>query len=299
MKIPARFRVGVATHTGLVRTANEDDYLLLAPPGERPVALLAAVADGMGGVTGGTEASRSGLRGLASGLLSALDGDVASALSRGFEGASARVREQARLVPALHEMGTTLTALACGNDRAVIGHVGDSRAYLLRQGRLEQLTKDHALAEQRNRLLRCIGGGLEDQHPDLIEVELTDGDRLLLCSDGIWGVVDDRTVRDILGQRLPSIAAEQLVAAALAAGGPDNGTAVVVDVVAVESGSPLVEVELSPDEVSRRSDLLRRSRLGPSRWPWLVLAVAAAFGCFAVFRLAFGIDLLALLRSAF
>ena len=71
MKVPRRFQLGVATHTGVVRSTNEDDYLLLAPPNGQPCLLLAAVADGMGGVTGGAEASRSGLRGFASGLLAA------------------------------------------------------------------------------------------------------------------------------------------------------------------------------------------------------------------------------------
>jgi protein phosphatase len=293
VKVPARFRVGVATHTGLVRTANEDDYLLVAPPGARPVLLLAAVADGMGGVAGGTEASRSGLRGLAAGLLSAADVDLAAAVRSGFAGASERVAEQARLVPALHEMGTTLTALACARDTAVIGHVGDSRAYLLRLGRLERLTTDHAMQDQRNRLLRCIGGGQPPQDPDLIELALLDGDRLLLCSDGIWGVVDDLKVRELLSQRPAVAAAEGLVAAALAAGGPDNGTALVVDVVAAPADSLPVDVELSGEEVTRLNALHRGTRLGPSRWPWLVLALAFVLMLLAVLRSVFGIDLLA------
>ncbi|MGE3173206.1 MAG: PP2C family serine/threonine-protein phosphatase [Planctomycetota bacterium] len=273
MRIPARFQVGVATHTGLVRSANEDDFLVVAPPDGGALQLCAAIADGMGGVAGGAEASRAGLRGFAAGLLRDGRAATAAAVTRGFAGASERVHEQATLVPALREMGTTLTALAFERDRAVLGHVGDSRAYLLRQGELRQLSQDHSVAGQQNRLLRCIGGGMAETAPDLLELDLQTGDRFLLCSDGVWGPVAPARLLELLARHPAAPAAERLVAAALAAGGPDNCTALVVHVVEVAPDAPAAEVALPVQEASRRGELVRRGRLGAARWPWLLVAL--------------------------
>lgn len=297
MRIPSRFRVGSSTHTGLVRSANEDDYLVLVPP-DSGARLLAAVADGMGGVAGGTEASRCGLRGLAAHVLGAGDAEPEAALAGAFAAAHERVLEQASLVPALHEMGTTLTALWFQPDRVHVGHVGDTRAYRLRAGTLLQLTTDHASKEQRNRLLRCIGGGMPAEPPDLAAHDLQTGDRFLLCSDGLWGVVPEPRLRELLAPPRPAAAAaEVLVAAALSAGGPDNATAVVVDV--VDGGDELVEVALPTEEASRRGDLDRRVGRAPPRWPILVLFVAAALVAAVVARVAFDLDVLGWIAAAF
>lgn len=297
MRIPSRFRVGASTHTGLVRGANEDDYLVLAPEGHGETVLV-AVADGMGGVAGGTEASRCGLRGLGAHLVSTLGTEAGSALRDAFAAAHARVREQAELVPALQDMGTTLTALWFERDRVHTGHVGDTRAYRLRGGVLECLTTDHAAKEHRNQLLRCIGGGMPAEPPDLAVHELAVGDRFLLCSDGLWGVVPSARLHELLlPTRSAGAAAEALVAAALAAGGPDNATAVVVDV--TDGGAEPVEVDLPAEEVSRRSDLDRRAGALPPRWPVPVLVLAALVLAVAVARLAFDVDVLGFLLARF
>ena len=186
MKVPDGLRVGVCSHTGLVRGANEDDYLLATPPHVEGAAFVAAVADGMGGAAGGAEASRTALRALGAALLER-DGEVS--MRGGFERASARLLEAAAAVPALRDMGTTLTALYLDDGVGVIGHVGDSRLYRLRGDTLEAVTTDHSLKQGESLLTRCLGGGQSEWEPDSERVELMPGDRFVLCTDGVWNVV--------------------------------------------------------------------------------------------------------------
>ncbi len=290
MRIPPQFEVGVATHTGRVRATNEDDYLLVAPPSGKPFSLLAAVADGLGGAAGGAEASRSGLRGLASAALSASDLALEEIVRRGFTAASERVAEQALLVPSLAEMATTLCAAVIDGNRAVIGHVGDSRAYLLRASVLRQLTVDHASKEDRNRLLRCIGGSAPDQQPDVTTIDLASGDRLLLCSDGIWGFVSEADLGNAMLVRDPRRAADRLVALSLQAGGADNATVVLVDIVGDAGMGPAVEQELAREESSLAGEEPRARRLGAPRWPFVVLIAAALALLLAWLRMGLGFD---------
>lgn len=299
MKLPAWLSIGAATHTGLVRKVNEDDYLVLAPPDGRPGALVVAVADGMGGVVGGAEASRAGLRGLAAGLLrSADDGtDAAAAIAAGFAGASARVLEQARLLPALKDMGTTLTALLIVGTRAVLGHIGDSRAYRWRNGTLDRLTQDHASKEHANRLLRCIGAGQPAEAPDESDLDLAVGDRLLLCTDGVWGTVPEPAMADVLGRLPPQAAAEELLRLALRAGAPDNTTALVVQVTAPH-GPGEHEQQLPTEETPSVAELVPPGpRLGAPRWPFYLLALAILLLAMSLVRLLTGFDVLVWLRS--
>ncbi len=304
MRVPGRFRLGSATHTGLVRSGNEDDYLAIAPPSGTPFDLVVAIADGMGGVAGGAEASRTGLRGFAAGVLqlgdAAATGELTALVARGFSGAWARVREQAQAVPALREMGTTLTALAFRGDRLVLGHVGDSRAYRLRDGTLQQLSIDHASREQGNRLMRCIGGGLAEAAPDLVELDLAVGDRFLLCSDGIWGTVEPARLLEVLQRAPAATAAERLVVAALAFGGPDNATAVVVHAVDAAAAAGAVDIVLPREEASRIGDLARgRVRLGAPLWPWLLLAAAVTLLAAVAIHATTGFDAFVWLRTLF
>ncbi len=290
MKIPPQFDLGVATHTGRVRATNEDDFLLVAPPSGKPFALLAAVADGLGGAAGGAEASRSGLRGLASAALSASDLALDEIVRRGFSAASERVAEQALLVPSLAEMATTLCAVVIHGHRAAIGHVGDSRVYLQRASVLRQLTVDHASKEDRNRLLRCIGGSAPDQQPDVTEIDLAIGDRLLLCSDGVWGFVPEADLASAMLVRDPRRAADRLVALSLQSGGADNATVVLVDVVGDEGSGLAAERELAREESSLAGEEPRARRLGAPRWPFFVLFAAAVALLLAWLRMGLGFN---------
>lgn len=301
MKIPAGHLVGAASHTGSVRSDNEDDYLVGALVAPGPELLLCAIADGMGGVAGGAAASRAALRGLAATVLDAGAGDPPGArLVRGFTAAAARVREQAMATPALADMGTTLTALCLTADGGEVGHVGDTRLYRLRGGALVALTTDHAVREPDNLLTRCIGGGQENAVPDALRFLVEPGDRYLLLSDGVWSVVRPGQVQELAGQGPPQAVAEALVAAALAAGGPDNATAVVVEVVRPTGDGAPVEVALPREERPVQGlQWPAPVSLRPPRWPWLLFVVAAVFAALIALRLGYGIDGWVWLRSRF
>jgi protein phosphatase len=232
-----------ATHTGRVRQGNEDSYLI----GDA----VFAVADGMGGHQAGEIASDAALEPLrALDIPSLTDpAEVGEALATAVRQANTLVVERAQGDPALEGMGTTLTTIAVREGRLHLAHVGDSRAYLLRANeRISQLTTDHTLVErliqdgklsrdeaathpQRNVITRAIG------HEPSVEVEvlppimLQEGDQILLCSDGLSGVVDDDRISRILVETANGEAAVNgLLAQANAAGGPDNITAVLLRV---------------------------------------------------------------------
>lgn len=227
---------GSRTEIGNVREHNEDSLTVLPP--------LFAVADGMGGHEAGEVASEITINTLND--LAPRSAD-AEALARAVVAANLNVIKAPSQGIGREGMGTTLTAAILEKERLVIAQVGDSRAYLLHNGSLQQLTRDHSLmadmieagqlteAEARvhpNRsvITRAIGSDPHMQ-PDLYEINVETGDRLLLCSDGICGMIEDNEIASIMRQAPSAQAcADQLVEAALAAGGFDNATAIVVDV---------------------------------------------------------------------
>jgi protein phosphatase len=266
-----------------VRAANEDDYLVLAAGAGRGGAAdeLVVVADGMGGAVGGGEASRAAVRALAAAFVAAPTAAPGERLRLGFAAASARVHEVSKQLPSLRDMGTTLTAVSLHGDRADVGHVGDSRAVLLRGGALAALTEDHAIREPDNVLTRCIGGGQANEVADFAVTDFRPGDVLALLTDGVWSTVAPADLLAALQRTPAQAAAEQLIELALAAGGPDNATAVVVRCRAGTSG----EVELAlPREERPRTGGLRGRSLRPRLWPWLLLVAACAVGTMAALR---------------
>jgi serine/threonine protein phosphatase PrpC len=233
-------RAGVASNVGLVRQTNEDSYLVhrgLSGSG------LYAVCDGMGGARAGEIASEMACRGLTQIDLAAVDGQSLVAAVKDINRA---IADRSLEEPALFGMGTTLTAAAAVGDRLLVVQVGDSRAYLLHQGALRQITQDHswvgemvrrgeltpaeaAVHPHRSVITRALGTESEVE-PDLIEIEVEAGDRLLLCSDGLSGMVPDVLIEEEMSASAkPVEIAERLVRAALAAGGDDNVTAIVVE----------------------------------------------------------------------
>ncbi|HEU5004297.1 MAG TPA: Stp1/IreP family PP2C-type Ser/Thr phosphatase [Actinomycetota bacterium] len=226
-------RYAAATDRGLVRANNEDAYLL-APP-------LYAVADGMGGHRAGEVASAEALQ-----TLSKQAGHDSDSLVAAVDAANAAVYARASTSPDLAGMGTTITAMLTTHDGVQIVHVGDSRAYRLRDGRLRRLTQDHTVVDrlaregkitqdeiehhpQRSVLERALGVSPEvDVDVQLIDVH--PGDRLLLCTDGLTAMLHDDDIRRVLhAERDPQAATQRLIREALNAGGKDNVTAIVVD----------------------------------------------------------------------
>lgn len=234
--LPAGILSAFRTDVGKVRANNQD-----APIVSEKLRLY-GVADGMGGHKGGEVASTSAR----DNLLRELEGKTPSvaALSGAIEEVNRKIYHQQEHDDALTGMGTTLSVLWMSDNFVYIGHVGDSRVYLLRDGEFKQMTLDHSLVEQlvregvlteeeaqnhpmRNIITRAIGTD-ESVEVDVVVEERRKGDLWLACSDGLHGLVDDRQMRDALRQYAPEKAADVLLKAALDAGGRDNVTLVIV-----------------------------------------------------------------------
>ena len=222
---------GACSDVGQIRQSNEDALLLSDP--------VFAVADGMGGARAGEVASA-----MAVAALHGLEGGE-QALADAIEDVNLRIHNASQNDPSLLGMGTTITAAMLDGDALVVGHVGDSRAYLFRSGRLQQLTDDHSLVgelvrrgtltpaeaerhPQRSVITRALGAeGRVDI--DVLRVAIEADDLILLCSDGLTGMVSDPEITRILrgGGSLEQLS-QQLVTAANGAGGEDNVTAVLL-----------------------------------------------------------------------
>lgn len=261
-----RIEVGVATDLGKVREGNEDSYLV------DPPLLLYAVADGMGGHRGGEVASKLALE-----TVESLARQGTGTLAEQVHEANHAVYERSQKDRRVTGMGTTVTAARIVDDALHLAHVGDSRAYLLRAGAFRQLTEDHTLV---NRMVKAgeITAGEADVHPhrnvltraigtepevevDEADVALMDGDRLLLCSDGLFGMVTEDQIQAILETEPdPQRAADRLIRAANRAGGIDNITALVLDAHEPEAGEGDDAAE-GPSGVVGGMDPAQRQRL--------------------------------------
>jgi protein phosphatase len=239
-----KFSVGAFSDVGRSRDDNEDAYVV----DERLV--LFAIADGMGGHRGGEVASWTAIEALRAAVANG------NAINLAISKANEAVIERAAGDPEVAGMGTTMTAVVPAAGRTVlIGHVGDSRAYLLHDGTLSRLTDDHSLVEEmvregrltheqaeshprRNIVTRALGQE-HDVEVDLYTLDVSPGDRILLCSDGLTVMVRDRDVERIVrGESDPQRAVELLVDAANEAGGEDNITVILLDVLEVDEAVP-------------------------------------------------------------
>ncbi len=226
-------KVGATSDIGQVREGNEDSFLVLDP--------LYAVADGMGGHRGGEVASNLALQTIER-LFTAQEGT----LTEQVEQANRAVFERSQSDREVAGMGTTLTAALVQGAQVRLAHVGDSRAYLFRDGELQLLTEDHTLVHKmlvegeiteseaethphRSILTRALGVDGSVQVDEGV-VEMRNGDRLLLCTDGLTGMVSDEQIKAVLAEsKDPQEAVDRLVRAANRAGGIDNITAMVID----------------------------------------------------------------------
>lgn len=233
-----RFRYAANSHVGLVRANNEDSgfagpYLLL-------------VADGVGGAAAGEIASASTTYVTSAVSMIADDSDPLTILGQTVQYAHAHLQTGVERDPARSGMSTTMTAVLCDGAQFGLAHIGDSRGFRWRDGKLTQITKDHSMVQMlldsgqitveeaqvhphRAVVVRAIDACTTPE-PDLQLLDLQLGDRLLLCSDGLSDLVDPRTIEQLVGQPDLDAAVDTLIAAALAAGGRDNITCVLGEV---------------------------------------------------------------------
>jgi serine/threonine protein phosphatase PrpC len=247
----------VRTDAGLRRSSNEDSH------SSRPDIGLFIVADGMGGHVAGEVASRVAVESVASFIQETAGADKnrtwpfpfepqlsleANRLKAAFRLANRRIAATIADSQDLRGMATTASAILHGPTHSCVAHIGDSRVYMLREAALTQLTHDHSWVEEqvragtltpaaarqhpwRNVVTRALSGG-EDPDIDVVEIQPQPGDRYLLCSDGLFGVVPDEKIGAIVGDRSASLEdiCGKLIDAANAAGGPDNITAMLLQV---------------------------------------------------------------------
>ncbi|GCD36386.1 protein phosphatase [Streptomyces chrestomyceticus JCM 4735] len=246
MSLSLRFAAG--SHKGMIREGNEDSGYA----GPR----LLAIADGMGGQAAGEVASSEVISTLVQLDDDVPGSDILTSLGTAVQRANDQLRVMVEEDPQLEGMGTTLTALLWTGQRLGLVHVGDSRAYLLRDGVLTQITQDHTWVQrlvdegriteeeatthpQRSLLMRALGSG-DHVEPDLSIREVRAGDRYLICSDGLSGVVSHQTLEDTLASyHGPHETVQELIQLALRGGGPDNITCIVADVLDVDAGDTL------------------------------------------------------------
>ena len=257
-----RVEIASQSDVGRVRSANQDVC------GEFKNARgyhLLVVADGMGGHRGGETASRLALETIGS-VFDSDFGDPETLLARAFRAANGEIHRIGSSDPSLRGMGTTGVAILIGpGDQGWVAHVGDSRAYRLRDGRFDQITEDHSWIWEevrrgrisadeadghplKNVLLRSIGVGT-DVDVSVSAIDIRPGDRFLLCSDGLWGELDDLSIAEVVAREPPSNAVAELIDLANAHGGRDNVT-VLVAAVDGASEAPVIKPGIDgPTEV--------------------------------------------------
>ena len=287
-RLVATVKMGAKTDLGRVRDNNEDKFDFFEP--EDPAVLATkgtfyAVADGMGGHSAGQIACELALKTVIETYYASQSADVELGLRRAVEQANGLIYDTAQTIPDRQGMGTTLTAAVIREDRLTLAQVGDSRAYLLRDGIFTQLTDDHSwVAEQvrlgtmtmaeaqispfRNIITRSIGTAAAVE-VDVFTHEMRVGDTLLLCSDGLTGHMEPEEMQELLQRHGPSVAALALVEAANEHGGRDNITALILSVRALAPYGSLSAYEGSaPDQAGVSADAggpVKEEKA--SRWP--------------------------------
>jgi PPM family protein phosphatase len=246
-------QIGHGTDTGKKRRRNEDEYVVASP--------LFAIADGMGGAQAGELASS-----LAAGAVREDEGTAGSGERRVAEliqEANRRVYQRSSEDAAASGMGTTMTVALVEGDTVAFGHVGDSRAYLIRDGKLEQLTEDHSLVAelvrsgklspeeaethpQRSVITRALGTD-PDVDPDTFSIPTRPGDLFMLCSDGLTSMIEDEVILESIEENRDDLqaTAKALIRAANKGGGEDNITVVFFEI-GEETGEPLEETAQYP-----------------------------------------------------
>ena len=282
-RVIASLKMGAKTDLGRVRENNEDKFDFHEP--EDPAVLATkgsfyGVADGMGGHNAGQIACELALKTIVQSYYAGASGDIEAGLRRAIDEANALIFDTAQMIPDRHGMGTTLTAAVVRDDEVTIVQIGDSRAYLVRGGKITQITEDHSwVAEQvrlgamsleeaqsspfRNIITRSIGTAATIE-ADVVTHPLQVGDILVLCSDGLSGHLDAGEIQSLVEEYSPSVAALRLIEQANERGGRDNITTMVLSVraltpYAAEDTAPVERpAETTPIKPEKRGWGLRR-----------------------------------------
>ena len=250
-----RLSVAARSDVGMIRSGNEDNFYASSQQG------LFIVADGMGGHAAGEVASEMAVQIVTRELTTVKDvraDGVRLVVSRSLLRANSAIYQRTLSEVDKQGMGTTVSVLLLSHSRYLIGQVGDSRVYLLRDGALRQLTKDHSYVQEQvdagfltpeqaryhpysNVITRCVGAG-EHVEPDVYGGDVRAGDLFLVASDGLTGMVDDRRLQQLLLARVPpERLVDALINEANGRGGLDNITAIVVQVVSLDD--PIIDAE--------------------------------------------------------
>ncbi len=249
-----KFTCAGRTDVGVIRSGNEDNYLMVP---ERGVFI---VADGMGGHAAGEVASEMAVKIIAQeleGIRGASDAQAADVMRRAIREANGAIFSRTLSEHDKRGMGTTATAMIINGTRYMIGQVGDSRAYVFRERRLDQLTKDHSYVQEQvdagyltpeqarthpysNVITRCVGANSEVA-PDVYAGTLRTDDIYLLASDGLTGMLEDHDLLNIMNShaKSPARMVDTLIAEANHRGGLDNITAIIIRIDAIEMGAPV------------------------------------------------------------
>jgi serine/threonine protein phosphatase PrpC len=244
-----RLNIAQRTDVGRQRPHNEDNVAYIVPKDamlQAKKGALFIVADGMGGHAAGEVASEMAVRTVSTLYYQDNDSDVAASLLRSIKHTNAIIYQRARQQAEHNGMGTTCVTAVLLHNRAYIANVGDSRAYLVRRGWVRQVSQDHSwVAEQvragamteaearmhqlRNMITRSLGS-LPEVEVDIFIEQVQEGDTLLLCSDGLSGMISDNEIAQIIEQYTPQECVHRLIERANAHGGPDNITVLVARV---------------------------------------------------------------------
>lgn len=245
------------TDVGMIRSGNEDNFTVDSSDARG----IFIVADGMGGHAAGEVASEMAVQIIQRELAHVTDldaGDVVELVSSALKRANRAIHDRTLTEVDKQGMGTTASVLLLAGSRYLIGQVGDSRVYLLRDGQFSQLTKDHSYVQEQvdagfltpeqaryhpysNVITRCVGAG-QDVEPDIYRGDARVGDLYLVASDGLTGMVDDRRLAQLLNSRAePERKVQSLIAEANGRGGLDNITAIIVHVLETDTSSPDAE----------------------------------------------------------
>ncbi|MDP6978225.1 MAG: Stp1/IreP family PP2C-type Ser/Thr phosphatase [Myxococcota bacterium] len=291
---PSEIDCASLTSMGQVRTSNQDTFDVFdADPGDR----LFVVADGMGGHRGGATASRLATETIGEVFRTAKH-EAADTLFEAIATANQCVHQASVDDPELRGMGTTIVCMLFGRDgRVWVAHVGDSRAYRLHREGIEQLTQDHSVVGEmvrrglitndeanthprRNEILRSVGVESEVD-VDVAQVVATPGDRYVLCSDGLTGLVADDEICEVVRENPAEAAAEQLVKMANARGGHDNVTVQIIAVPAAgdePQADAAVLASKQPRPTSARWWVGAAILLAAAAATWFVLSMVASHG---------------------